>query len=239
MTKLFQPVKKGSVSLRVSDAIREAIFSSKLRPGDALVEAHLAEDFQVSQTSVREALLNLVRFGLVRRVPNRGTFVTKLSAEDIRDRVAVRIPLEELACIQAARRMTDDHFKELGKRARAIAAAVAQNAYFGLSVTDFNFHHYIWENSANKLLCQTLDQLSAPLFAFVGILYSARAENLKSVFHSNHDEIASALRGGTPETIRNAVKAHFYHLYEEFPESSLEEIGPPHRPDEAELQQTG
>ena len=117
-------MKKGSVSLRVSDAIRQAIFSSKLRPGDPLFEAHLAEDFQVSQTSVREALLNLERFGLVRRVPNKGTFVTKLSPEDLKERVAVRVPLEEMACMLAARRMREEHFKELSKRARAISTAI-------------------------------------------------------------------------------------------------------------------
>ena len=229
-------MKKGSVSLRVSDAIREAIFSSQLHPGDPLLEAHLAEDFQVSQTSIREALLNLEQYGLVRRVRNRGTFVTKLSAEDIRERVAVRIPLEEMACLRAARRMKEEHFKELNKRARAVSTAISQNAYFDLSVADFRFHHYIWEHSGNKLLWQTLDQLSAPFFAFFGILQSARAGNLKSLGQAFHDEIVSALRDGKPETIRNAVKAHFYHIYKEFRDPSFEETEPPHRLAGAELQ---
>ena len=213
MMKLFQPVKKGAVSLRVSDAIREAIFSSKLRPGDALFEAHLAKDFRVSQTSVREGLLNLEQYGLVRRVRNRGTFVTKLSAEDISERVAVHTTLEEMACIQAARRLREEHFKELSKRARAVSTTVSQNAYSEVPVAEFNFHHYVWENSGNRFLCQTLDQVSAPLFAFAGMLRSARAENLKRGIRISHQEIVSALRGGKPETIRNAIKAHINHSY--------------------------
>jgi DNA-binding GntR family transcriptional regulator len=237
LTKLFQPVKKGSVSLRVSDALREAIFSSKLRPGDPLLEAHLAEDFQVSQTSVREALLNLERFGLVRRVPNRGTFVTKLSPEELRERIAVRIPLEEMACIGAARRMTEDHFKELDERARVLSTAMSQNAYFDTSVAEFRFHHYIWEHNGNRVLCQTLDQLSAPLLTFVGIVESARGDRLNRAVAAAHQELASAIRGGKVEIIRDALKAHFHTFYEEFPHSSFAETGPPNRSDGVELQQ--
>jgi len=232
-------MKEKSVSTRVSNAIREAIFSSKLRPGEPLLEAHLAEDFQVSQTSVREALLNLERFGLVRRVPNRGTFVTKLSLEDLRERVAVRIPLEEMACIEAARRLTEDHFKKLSERVSAVSTAMSQNAYFDVTVAEFQFHDYVWEHCGNTVLRETLGQLSAPLFAFAAIQESAQRQNLKSRNLASHGEIVSALRGGEPETIRNAVKIHFEDLYAELQNCPLGEPEPSHRFDGAELRQTG
>ncbi len=212
-TRLFQPVRDVSVGTRVSEAIRKAIFSWKLRPGDQLLEAHLAQDFHVSQTSVREALFHLEQYGLVRRVPNKSTFVTKLSVEDLKERLDVRMLLEEQAAILATPQMNETHLHELSSRAEAISVAVLQNAYFDLSLVDFDFHHYIWERSGNKVLSQTLDRLSAPLFAFASGIRNAHHDDLRKVVNS-HEAIVAALRQGEPEGVREAMRAHFRHSYE-------------------------
>lgn len=219
--QLFQPVRDVSVSSRVSEAIRIAIFSWKLRPGDQLLEAHLADDFHVSQTSVREALFNLEQYGLVRRIPNKGTFVTTLSVDDLKERLDLRVLLEEHAAVEAVTRMEEAQLNELGRRAEAISVAVSQNAYFELSIADFDFHHYIWERSGNKLLCQTLDRLSAPLFAFTSGVRNAHHDDLKKVVNS-HEDIVTALRRGEPGGIRKALHAHFRHSYEPILNRELE-----------------
>ena len=74
----FKSVKSQSLRECVEDRIRAAIFSGKLRPGDALREMHLARELQVSQATVREALLHLQHAGLVTRTPNAGTIVTHM-----------------------------------------------------------------------------------------------------------------------------------------------------------------
>jgi DNA-binding GntR family transcriptional regulator len=206
-------MKEKSVSARISNAVREAIFSGELRPGDPLLEVHLAKEFQVSQTSVREGLLNLELFGLVRRVRNKGTFVTKLSQQDLKERVDIRMLLEEFASVQAAHRMKEEHFKELRKREKVVSTAISHNAYSDVSMAELSFHRYIWENSGSRLLCETLEQLSAPLFAFASILRSSRAQNLKGLIPVSHQEIVSALRSGEPQSVRDAVRAHFYNSY--------------------------
>lgn len=220
-SKLFQPVQDVSVGARVGEAIRKAIFSWKLRPGDQLVEAHLSDNFHVSQTSVREALFNLEQYGLVRRIPNKGTFVTELSVEDLKERLDVRELLEQHAAVQAVQHLADEHLNDLSKLAEAIGVAVSQNAYFELSIADFDFHHYIWEKSRNKLLCQTLDRLSAPLFAFTSGIRNAQHDNLKTVVNS-HEEIVSALRQRETDAIRKALKAHFQRSYEAILSGSLQ-----------------
>src|SRR5579863_3729694 len=101
----FEPVKQGSIRSRIVEAVRSAIYSGQLRPGNPLTELQLARDFQVSQTPVREALFQLERLGLVRRVQNKGTFVTKLSLEEVKERLEVRVQLEVLAAQHAALRL--------------------------------------------------------------------------------------------------------------------------------------
>ena len=60
------------------------------RPGDPLRELHLARELGVSQATVREGLVQLERLGLVVRTPNIGTHVTKLSRQEIEERVELR-----------------------------------------------------------------------------------------------------------------------------------------------------
>jgi DNA-binding GntR family transcriptional regulator len=215
LTKLFEPVKEGSVVSRVASAIRSAIFSGKLHPGDALLESQLAKDFQVSQTSVREALLQLEQFGLVRRVASRGTIVTQLSPQDVREHVELRTMLEQTAAVRAARQLTPEHFKELQKQIDEISRAVSANAYFESALADLDFHRCIWKASGNSLLYNTLDRIATPMFAFISIWRSSHHQDLKRVVHS-HEEIVLALRKGEPKAVKASLKEHFDDSYGEF-----------------------
>ena len=67
----------------------------------------------------------------MRRIANRGSFVTKLSPDESREHLRLRLMLEGLAVSEAARRMTTSDFEELGQLLDAIAQAVACDDYFG------------------------------------------------------------------------------------------------------------
>src|SRR5262247_2709868 len=73
------PVRSGTLRSQVVDILRHAIFFGKLRPGELLTELPLAKKLSVSQSTIREALADLEHYGLVTRVPNRGTVVTTIS----------------------------------------------------------------------------------------------------------------------------------------------------------------
>ena len=79
---------------RVADELRRALFDGELDPGTPLREVALAESLGVSRSTVREALGLLVAEGLADRVPNKGTAVHDLTAEEIRDVCRARAVLE-------------------------------------------------------------------------------------------------------------------------------------------------
>jgi len=101
---------------QVKDAVRDAIFQGRFQPGDPLRELGLARDLRVSQATVREALLQLEQTGLVVRVPNKQTIVTQLSQQDLKERIIIRILLEEAAAVEAARRIGPKELEELERR---------------------------------------------------------------------------------------------------------------------------
>jgi DNA-binding GntR family transcriptional regulator len=211
----FQPVKRDLVKDRIYREIREAIFAGRLPAGASLPELRLARDFGVSQATVREALAQLERDTLVIRTPARATRVIALTREDVAERLAVRAPLEEVACVLASERMSGAQFRELGLRCSRIAAARRDNDFFELFRADLRFHRYIWEMTGNRMLQRVLDQVVASLFAFGAVAASKELEDAAEAVPADaHQAIASAMEERNVAEIRRLMKSHGRRLWE-------------------------
>src|SRR5262245_11921143 len=81
----------------VQDAIRDAIVTRRLSPGERITEAALAKQLGVSKTPVREALLKLEYIGLIEPDGARGGRIITPSPESIRSAYEVRMGLETQA----------------------------------------------------------------------------------------------------------------------------------------------
>jgi DNA-binding GntR family transcriptional regulator len=219
----LKPVKNRALSDDVFEALRDAIFSGKLKPGDPLRELHLAKDLAVSQATVRDALVKLERFGLVVRVPNKGTIVTRHSAQEIRDRLSIRGALEEMAFLEAARRLTEEDYAALAGKLQRISESFRRKEYFDAAQFDLDFHRYIWRRSGNEMLAEMLDYLTAPLFAFVSVLRSVGAGDLKDIV-APHEDLLAALKSKKPARIKQSVREHVLGSYNGFLSSGAESL---------------
>ena len=94
----------GPASRQVYRALRDAIISPELAPGQRLSENELAERLAVSRTPVREALIRLRDERFVQIVPQLGTFVTRISTAAVQDAQFIRESLECAAVRLAATR---------------------------------------------------------------------------------------------------------------------------------------
>jgi DNA-binding GntR family transcriptional regulator len=95
-------VRPETLSERVYEAIREAIVSRRLVPGERVTETAVAAQLSVSKTPVREALLRLEHVGLVITETCRGVSVVRASPSIIREAFEYRLALEVEACRLAA-----------------------------------------------------------------------------------------------------------------------------------------
>lgn len=75
----------GNVAKSIADALAQRIICGELQGGFALREVAIAEQYQVSRSSVREALLLLQRSYLVDIYPRRGAQVRILTAQNVQD----------------------------------------------------------------------------------------------------------------------------------------------------------
>jgi DNA-binding GntR family transcriptional regulator len=215
------PIAGGIVNKRkplrqeVLESVQDAIISGRYQPGDLIREIPLAQELGVSQNTIREALLQCERLGLVVRTPNRHTAVTRLSDADVAERVALRYVLEPQVAVAAAARMTEADFQELENRLRAMNDAVARNAPIEAGRADYEFHRWIWQRSGLPWVCQVLEQTSLPLFAFVSIVRNRRADTLRAVVNP-HEGMVRAMRTGDAEEIVRVFREHFRNSYREF-----------------------
>ena len=179
----------------------------------------VARSMQVSQATVREALVQLQQTGLVVREPNRRTTVSAFSREEIRDRLAMRIALEELAAIEASSRLSPDDVQELERRAAIIDRKIDSSESVEHINADMDFHHYIWERCGNAILLKTLENTTAPLFAFMSVLTRAGLVDLQSL--KPHQRIVDAVVSRDPDRIRQEVRIHMETSYQGFLNTGL------------------
>ena len=83
-----------SIEEVVTTALRDAILSGELRPGERLLQEQLADQLRVSRIPLRDALRRLEAEGLVHIGPRRGAEVASLSRDDVVELYELRVSLE-------------------------------------------------------------------------------------------------------------------------------------------------
>jgi DNA-binding GntR family transcriptional regulator len=123
------------------DRLREGIVKGELKLGEQVSEAQLAQRMGISKTPVREALMRLRMEGLVDIVPQRGTFVFKLTPEQVGQLCRYRAMIETAALREAAATQPDQLIRGMRKHIEEMKAAEAAGDLDRLSRIDMNFHH--------------------------------------------------------------------------------------------------
>lgn len=143
-----------SRTVAVLEAIKHAILTGELRPGQALVETDLAEVLGVSKTPVREALKTLAGAGLVIMNPYKGAAVRVVDDELARHVYDARRLLEPEAL---ARAVTRGHDWQHAHQALHRADHAPDQAERSLANRDF--HRELYAGCGNPLLEKMLDDL--------------------------------------------------------------------------------
>jgi DNA-binding GntR family transcriptional regulator len=138
----------------VLDAIKHAILTGQLRPGQSLVETDLAGLLGVSKTPVREALKTLAGAGLVTMSPYKGATVRTVDDELVRSVYDVRLLLEPEALRRSVGRGGDWRGARQALDQSARASDPAER-----SLANRDFHRGLYGGCGNALLIRVLDDL--------------------------------------------------------------------------------
>lgn len=97
----------------VTSKLLAAIFQGNFEPEQRLIVQRLSEQFEVSPTPIREALLELESLGVVSLLPNKGAIVHPFGPEQVREIGQVRRVLEVEAARSACGRIPEDATRRL------------------------------------------------------------------------------------------------------------------------------
>jgi DNA-binding GntR family transcriptional regulator len=202
----------GSLSLQTApqaaaQALREAIISGELKGGDRVLEQKWSLRLGIGQPTLREALRELEHQGLLRKLPQRGTYVAELSPDDYRRILEVRIPLESVAIGRAAKRLTPESEKELTGLVMTMAGTGRDIDVKSFHDCDVLFHRKIWELAGNEYLQDFLEMITFRLFVFSVVgrwpdAPNAMSERIAAV--QQHLGILEGIRTGNSQLARQA-----------------------------------
>ena len=131
----------------VFNTLRQEILTGKLKPGERLMEIHLANKLGVSRTPIREAIRKLELEGLVIMIPRRGAEVAQITLKSLKDVMEVRRALDVLAIELACERMNQEDRDSLFQACENFSVAVETNDTRKMAEADVAFHDIIVFNS--------------------------------------------------------------------------------------------
>lgn len=185
----------------VLDAIKHAILTGQLRPGQSLVETDLAGMLGVSKTPVREALKTLAGAGLVTMSPYKGATVRTVDDDLVRSVYDLRLLLEPEAVRRAVTQGGDLGAAREARQRSALAADRADR-----SLANRDFHRALYRGCGNALLIRVLDDLRDQT-----ALVSAAAWQHAPTWQAEaaeHDAILRAATAGDADGASALLTAH-------------------------------
>jgi len=206
-----------------AQALRNGIIAGDIKPGERLIEQKLAARLGIGQPTLREALKELEHQGFVRKVPQRGTYVTKLSKDDFRKIQEVRVTLEIPAIEKATCNMTAEAEKELTALVEEMGRAAADFDLGSFHKVDMAFHRRLWALAGNPYLAEALELVAFRLFAFVLLQRPLESRNEFLAATQQHREILAGICSRDPLKARQAFVSSTLKFWKDYHQVSIGE----------------
>jgi DNA-binding GntR family transcriptional regulator len=206
------PSLVGQLSVRdqVGHALRAALISGQMQPGEIYSAPALAVQFGVSPTPVREAMLDLVKEGFVSVVRNKGFLVRGLSEDELDDIMEMRRLLEVPAAVKVIGVATSEQIDDLRSLAQRIVETARDRDVLSHVELDRQFHLELLAIGGNEHLVSTVGNLRARsrLFGLQELADSGRL----TASALEHGEMLDLILAKDDVELAKLVSRHIGHI---------------------------
>ncbi|MBA1335154.1 MAG: hypothetical protein HPY66_0776 [Firmicutes bacterium] len=191
------------------DYLYEGIISSKIPPGAPIIEQEISNTLGISRTPVREALKQLEAQGLVKYVPQRGTFAEEIGMQDVEEIFALREALEILALKVSIEVIPDEEILKMEKMLKALDH---NSTFEDFYESDRSIHNLIVRYGQNRRLNVFLNSLNSQIEMLrrISAVTPKRLEKSKQ----EHMEILMALKKRDQVKASKALSEHIRNVKE-------------------------
>lgn len=186
--------------------LRQGILMGELKPGERLMEIHLANRLGVSRTPIREAIRMLELEGLVTMIPRRGAEVAQITERNLRDVLEVRRALDALAVELACERITDEEKKALDAACKEFEQATKTKDAKTITQADVKLHDIIVKAAGNERLTRLVNDMSEQMYRYR--FEYIKDETKHQSLIEEHQIIYRSIIECDKKTASNAVKTH-------------------------------
>lgn len=195
-----------AIAPQIFRALRQAIVTMELLPGQALSEKEIAAAFGVSRQPVREAFIKLGEARLVRILPQRGTFVVRISLSDVANARFVREAVEVAVARAACSIASDDAQARLADLVAAQTAAASAGDHRGFLALDEEFHRTLAEAVDCPTAWPIVEDVKAQMDR-VRYLSLPEASPMSRLIEQ-HGAILAAIARRDPDAAAAAMRTH-------------------------------
>src|ERR1700754_2988424 len=192
----------------VVSALREMILGGQFKPGDTLVERHLAELLGVSKTPVREALIALAASGLVQVSRNRGVVVRRPGADDMWKVFELRLLLEPWAIGRATQLRSGDVVAAATVALDESLLLLDGGDQVRLSLANRRFHRALYSGCGNDLVIRDLDQMQDLISLGFVLLWERSSWPVWREEYEEHRGILAAVEAQDAHAATAAAREH-------------------------------
>lgn len=208
MGSIFQQEMDEYLPLRdvVFKTLRQGILTGELKPGERLMEIHLANKLGVSRTPIREAIRKLELEGLVTMIPRRGAEVAQITEKSMKDVLEVRKVLDDLSVELACERITEEEKELLKNVCVDFEEAVKTGDFAKIAKTDVAFHDIIVTATRNIRLSQMVNNLAEQMYRYRFEYIKDSTQHARLV--QEHEEICQGIIAGDKKRALEAIEKH-------------------------------
>ncbi|MCX5052891.1 MULTISPECIES: GntR family transcriptional regulator [unclassified Streptomyces] len=202
--------RKPNFREKVVDVLRAALVAGELRPGQVYSAPALAPRLGVSATPVREAMLELVKEGMVEIVPNKGFRVTAVSDRQLDEYTHVRSLIEIPTVVGLATTADPDDLRALRPAAMEIVTSAAKGDLIEYVEADVSFHLGLLALAGNDHLVEVVRDLRrrSRLYGLTALVEAGRLR----ASAEEHLELLDALLAQDTEAVREVMTRHLGHV---------------------------
>lgn len=202
-----------SLNEEVYEKLKHDIMNFELLPGDSISAQKLAVRYDVSRTPAREAIVNLEKEGLLKIIPQSGTYVACINCRRSEQEWFVRKSLEigmVDAIFENANDSMLDKMTELNNR---LINYVAEKEAVPRIEIDNQFHELIYECSGEQL---AKNIIQTQMSHYNRIRYLAELNQSISVkTNEEHEMLIEAIRNKDKRRYLRVIKLHINRIFNE------------------------
>lgn len=210
MDTSFQINNNEPVNQQIYRVLRKDIVECNIPPGKLLSEKEISVRFAVSRQPVREAFIKLAEAGLVQILPQRGTFVMKISEQRVADARFIRQALECAIVRRAAEMVTDEQLLMLEHNLRRQELAAQNDQMREFLSLDDRFHQLLTQIAHCPLAWETIESIKATMDRVRFLSLSQVSPPVSLI--QQHYLIFSALKARDPDAAEKALREHLQEM---------------------------